>query len=308
MVNDNNFEEKIRRALLAKGSEIEPSEQLFSNIMMNVNKRKGGFFMFQNTITNLRAKKVVAASICLVLGFSCISLATSSNARAFAVETTNKILTIFTVKKDGKIVEAQSDKALLSNPSCSIHTEQTDGELTQSLGFKVSYPDSLNDNFKLVDKAQTITLGKEITYDNWQKLNDNHTLELAIDDSKLYNALSQYKPFKHIFGIYKNEKYEIAINISHHGDFKDTISKKVVLQKTNINAIDAKWVEETYPHYPLNPKTGGLDLTQKPVFRKHHSLEWTTNDADYSIFSDMYLSQDLTYDEAVKIAQSFIGQ
>ena len=306
MENNQDFEERIRSDLKTKGNEISPSDELYSKIIDDFLYIKGGKFrMLKNRLLYINKRKLIVATLCIAIA---ISFGTSSNLRAVATETVNKIKTIFIVEgtdESYKVSEVPADTALFSTS----HTKTTnlnDDELSKKVGFNVSFPKLLCNDFNLNSKYELVMLNK-ISYENMPKV--QNTILRAIDDVEVFKSLAEYNPYRSVYAEYIKDDVNISIFASPNAnDFKSQIIS-LKYTKVDLNGLEGYWLGlpvATYPTARLGEQFQN-DMSQKPTeIKTVHGLFWLSNEAYYS----MVFTPDkaLSVDQAVAIAKSFIAQ
>lgn len=131
MSKQKQFEDILKRGLISKSEEINPSEEMFHKIETQIKLNKeGSKFMFKNI--NFSIKKSIAAA-CLGLTFLIGStLIISPSARAFAANNLNRFV-------NGYMAEKEYDKVPSGN------------ELQKQAGFKVKMPQTLPGGYNILN-------------------------------------------------------------------------------------------------------------------------------------------------------------
>jgi hypothetical protein len=307
MENNQNFEERIKAELKLAGNNVKPSNELYSVIMEDIkNKKKGSIGMFRNKFAHMGAKKFAAALVCLVVVLGGISYSASPDFRAFAAETAEKIKTIFILDTSNNVVEKDINQVPLQTIVSKL-TTISDAELSDKVGFKVVFPDTLKSDFRLIAKSETLSLNK-IDYDVAQGI-QNDALE-AIDNMDKFKSLEKYDPVRGVSALYVNTSgRDIFVNI-----VPDTVDyeKRVTASDYNIKTLDINgtkvyWNEPPVPVYPTVEKDGQKqpDWTQKPIkIETAHQLIWFSDDLFFCI--NIGVNQDYSAQEIENAARAFI--
>lgn len=306
MENKQDFEERIRSDLKIKGNEISPSDELYSKIIDDFLYNKGGKFkMFKNKFIYINKKRLLVATLCIAIA---ISFETSSNLRAFATETVNKIKTIFIVEgtdKNYKVSEQPADKPIFSTGHSKI-TNLNDDELSKKVGFKISFPKFLCNGFNLISKYEFVMLNK-LSYENIPKVRNN--ISKAIDDVEVFKSLAEYNPSRAVSADYIKDDVDISIFATPNiNEFKSQISS-AKYTKVNLNGLEGYWLGLPVPTYPTIKQGEQFenDMSQNPnEIKIAHTLLWLSNGVCYQmVFSP---DKELSMDQTVAIAKSFISQ
>lgn len=307
MENNQDFEERIRLELKQVGNSLKPSNELYSDIMADMkDKKRGSIGMLRNKFAYMGAKRFATALICLVLALGGISYSLSGEFRAFAAETVDKIKTIFILDTSHNVVE----KDMKQVPIQTIVSKQTtisDAELSNKVGFKVVFPDTLHSAFRMIAKSETLCLNK-IDYDIAQGI-QNDALE-AIDNMDKFKSLEKYDPVRGVSALYVNAAGGgIVVNI-----VPDTIGyeKRVTASDSNtkiqdISGTKVYWQDLPVPVYPTVEKDGQkqADWTQKPIkIETAHQLVWFSDDLFFSII--IGVNQDYSAQEMESAAGALI--
>jgi hypothetical protein len=306
MENNQDFEERIRSDLKTKGNEISPSDESYSKIIDDFLYIKGSKFrMFKNRFLYINKKRLLVATLCIAIA---ISFGTSSNLRAFATETVNKIKTIFIVEgtdENYKVSEQPADKPIFSTGNSKI-TNLNDDELSKKVGFKISFPKLLCNDFNLISKSEMIVLNK-LSYENIPKVRNN--IFKAIDDVEAFKNLAEYNPSRAVCAEYIKDDVNISIFATPNiNEFKSQISS-AKYTKVDINGLEGYWLGlplATYPSTKLGEPLQN-DMSQKPTeIKTAHTLFWFSNGVCYQmVFSP---DKELSMDQTIAIAKSFIAQ
>ena len=308
MVNKLNFEDKIKQELTTKAGEAEISEEMLFKIINRIeNNNEGNRSMLKDKIQKMMMRKWIAASLCIVLIMGGVMFTFSGEVRAATLDVVNTIKTIFVLDKsqgEYKIVEKTSEDVIFT-PVCSKTTKLSDEELSIKMGFEITFPKTLYGEYKLDNKAEAVGINKKVSLETSNQIQSN--MFKAIDDEEAMNSLSQYNAYRYIFGTYiNNDGNTIFIGVwpldgPAAGDKSTAI-------ETAVGGAKAFWIEEVYPNYRHIDENGvgQSDLYTKPngIARKH-ILSWDVNGVRYHIST--YQQLELTMEEAVKIAESFMS-
>lgn len=309
MENKQDFEEILLNDLKIKGNEISPSDELYSKIMDDYMYIKGGKFkMFKNRFIYMNKKRLLVATLCIAI---VISFGTSSNLRAFATETIDKIKTIFIVEgtnENYKVSEQPTDKPIFSTLESKI-TNLNDNDLSKKVGFNVSIPKLLCNNFKLISKYEFVKLNK-ISYEDFPKAQtiQNDILN-AIDDVEVFKSLAEYTPSRGVYAQYIKDDVDINIFASPNvNDFKSQISS-AKYTKVDLNGLEGYWIGTPIPIYPSTKQGEQFqpDMSQKPIeIKTAHEFSWLSSGVYYSMgFSE---NKELSMQQAIDVAKSFMSQ
>lgn len=309
MDNNNAFEERVRVELKQIGNGIKPSHDLFPGIMTELlNNKKGRLILLKDKFVNMGTKKVAAAILCLTLALGGISFSTSGNFRAFAAETLDKIKTIFVLDNSSKVVEKDAKQYPLVFITTKS-TELSDAELSKKVGFKVVFPDSLGNNFKLAEKSESIHIDN-IDYIEGQSIQKD--AYDAIDNIDKFQSLEKYNPARGVNAAYRKTSGEnIIVCIDNHIDSeefeKQGASTNIKVKIVDINGIKTYWLDIPMPVYPTVTKDGVTqsDITQKPTsIKTGHQLDWFSKGLHFSI--NLLANQDYSMQEIENAAKVII--
>ncbi|QXE17947.1 hypothetical protein [Clostridium sp. 001] len=135
MLNQEQFDKNIKKALLNKSQDIVPSDNMFENIKSEITSNRSDKYMSKEKFLpfSLNIKKTVIAASCgfLILAGSVVA---SPNLRASALQSIGKYVNGYT---DMKHYDKAPSKA----------------DLQKDLGYSVKIPDSLSGGYKLVDSG-----------------------------------------------------------------------------------------------------------------------------------------------------------
>lgn len=133
MLNQEQFDENIKKALLNKSQDIVPSDNMFENIKSEITSNRSDKYMSREKFLpfSLNIKKTVIAASCgfLILAGSFVA---SPNLRVSALQSIGKYVDGYTDVKDYNKAPSKAD-------------------LQKDLGYSVKIPDSLSGGYKLVD-------------------------------------------------------------------------------------------------------------------------------------------------------------
>ncbi|WP_242866307.1 hypothetical protein [Clostridium ljungdahlii] len=133
MLNQEQFDKSIKKALLNKSQDIVPSDNMFENIKSEIKSNRSDKYMSKEKFLpfSLNIKKTVIAASC---GFLILagSVAASPNLRASALQSIGKYVNGYTDMKHYNKVPSKAD-------------------LQKDLGYSVKIPDSLPGGYKLID-------------------------------------------------------------------------------------------------------------------------------------------------------------
>jgi hypothetical protein len=303
-----NLDNSIKQELIIKAGEAKPSAEMLPRIINRIEAYEGGKEnMLKDRMPNIMIKKLAIVSLCAVLLISGVMFTFSEDVRAAAMDA---IRTIFVLDKteDGYAMVEKTDQDELFTLMASGVSTLSDEELAKKVGFQVSIPKELYGGYKLVEKREVVTTGKTVSYEASKQLGGE--IQRAVKDDATFNSLSEYKPYRSVDGIYKNEsEATITIDVLPTIGTGEPEGTEVTL-KTNAGNIKGLWVESAWPEYG---KTGQLGLysttdvyTKPEGIVKVHSLRWELNGVRYYLNNQR--DEKLTMEEAVKIAESFIAQ
>jgi hypothetical protein len=308
MKYDHDFEERIRTDIKTLGSSVKPSSKLHSDIMLQIsNSERGSRQKLRDRLLDVGTKKLIAALLCFTVVLGGSSLFASSNVRALAAETLQKIKTIFILDSNNKIVEKDVKQVPLTS-TIGKSTELSDEELSKKVGYKVVFPGTIG-GYKLMDKSENITINN-IDYEEGQNIETD--VHEAIDNKDKFLSLRKYNPIRSVSSIYeKTDGIRISININpatiaeNLEKMIDSMNSKIV----EINGVKTYWFDIPLPNYPMINKNGitGADMTQKPTkVETAHQLAWISNGLYFSICIEA--NQNCSIEEAENIAKAFMGK
>jgi hypothetical protein len=264
--------------------------------------------MLKDKIQNMMMRKWIAASLCAVLIMGGVMFTFSEEVRAATLDVVNSIKTIFVLDKsqgEYTIVEKTSEDVIFT-PVCSKTTKLSDAELSTKMGFELTFPRMLYGEYKLDNKAESVGINKEVSLETLDKLQSD--MFKAIDDEEAMKSLSQYNPYRYIFGTYINNDGNIIFIGMWPLDGPAAPGNKSTAIETAVGDVKAVWLEEVYPNYRHIDENGigQSDLYTKPSgIVRNHILTWDANWVRYRIST--YRQLELTMEEAVKIAESFMS-
>jgi hypothetical protein len=303
MAKKESLDELIKRALELSTDNVQISPDILGRLKSSLAAPEKIIFRKPSNGWNVRKKLGLALGVILMISVICCTL--SKDTRAMAATALKMVKAIFVLENEGKgyrVVKQQVEKVNLFHSVCET-TQLTDIEIAEKVGYKVSFPKSLAYGYTLKDKALRVSLNKMVNYNTAEALNQR--LSRAIEDDREFRKLSAFKPHREISGTYKNRQAAtIFINISRSWP-KEALSGKTVTIATG--KIEANWMESPFPVYPIKKENGikSADMTKKPAdIIITHSLYWEYGGLGYYLCS--FYTNDLTLDEAVKIAESFI--
>jgi len=282
---------EIRKSLYNKVDHIEPSSEIFTQILAGIENSK------RRKIIKLDRKHYIAAFLCAVLIFSGTFML-SDNTRAFAKETLAAIQTIFIIDKNNNVVEKPTTYSFLQ-PAYNKNTQSSDSDLSKQMGVKVSFPARIYEDFKLQSKAEAVGFTKNIDYETF--INLQSTTLQAFDNDQVFKNIEKYQPFRSVGATYSDDQgakigavvYNEKIPIP---DENINITGSV---QTKVGNQNAKWISISYPVYPNN------DITQKPTKVTSTSfLFWSIGDTTYQIWP---MDNKLSMAETMKFAESFMA-
>jgi hypothetical protein len=292
------LDDKVKEVISLELDNIGVSNDMYKRIEESIeNKRKNFIFRYGFGIK----KSVLAFSLSLTVLIS-VSLLLSPTARAIAEDTMDAIKTIFVVEGTGdnyKVVEKDGSNTLFTY-GVSASTTLSDTDLSKLLGYTVKFPQSINNEYTLVDKALSLNLEKQLDYFTSQNL--TKTINQAITDPAEFKKLKKYGPKFSVTSIYKSLNNKL---IYVHIDKSNPIFSSGY---TKIGDSYGYWDEISIPDYPGKTIEGvySADMTQKPTgVKKCYSLSWDANSLHY-ILSSYEDNNVLTSDEAANLAEAFM--
>ncbi len=305
-MGEKSLDELIKKSLELYTDDIHISPNILGRIQSRMAIRDT--LPFRNWFTDWNPSNRLGLALGVILMISVICCMLSKDTRAMAASALKMVKSIFVLENEGnhyRVAEKPVEKVGLTI-GVSEFTQLTDAEIAKKVGFKVSLPKTLAYGYTLKDKALGVRLNKTVNYDMGVALNQR--LNHAIEDDQEFKDLRAFKPERDICGVYKNKQAAVVfINISK------SLATAVFDEKTvtiGAGKIKAKWLESPFPVYRLKNENGikSPDMTQKPTDIKiTHSLYWEYGGLSYSLNSHYPLrGKDLTLEEAVKIAESFI--
>ncbi|MCX8129516.1 MAG: hypothetical protein N3I35_05370 [Clostridia bacterium] len=304
MINNDQLDDNIKQVLSTELVKIEAPDDMYLRIEENIKGKKGRPIPgYAKNIT--RTVLAFSLSLAVILGVSAIF---SPTVRAIALDTIDAIKTIFVVEGTGddyKVVEKDASESEMVS-SVSSTTSLSDEALSKLLGYKVSFPQKLYGEFALKDKALTLSLGKEMDYITAQSL--QASMLKAINDSSEFEKLKDYDPRLSVFATYVSDTGNTIF--TSIDKLTDTHTSSNNGSSVKIGEYTGIWQEFAFPDYPTKVVDGikTADLTQKPKgVIKLHAISWNTIDLHYSINSYAYQKYELTKENAIKIAESFLG-
>lgn len=187
------------------------------------------------------------------------------------------VRTVFVLDKNEQVVEKSSDQVFIT-PAVTLNTELSDTALSKKMGIHVRFPQILNGNYKLQRKAEAVGFSLPLGYETFNDL--QLKAEEAINNQEAFNSLKEYKPYRSVGGVYKNEaglSFGLVIQDKSIPLSTENI-KFTTTTAAHINDLDATWKGLSYPNYPDN------DMTQKPDgIITTHILMWSKDNATYII-------------------------
>jgi hypothetical protein len=311
MLNKLNFEDRIKQELTTKAREVEISDLMLDNIMNRVKNDAGGDrSILKDKFQTVIIRKWIAVSLAAVLIIGGVMFTFSPDVRAATMGVINTIKTIFVLDKfngEYKIVETTTDKEFFS-PSVCRTTILSDAELTSKMGFNLTFPKTLYGDYKLENKAEGVGINKKVSNEICDQLQPD--MFKSIDDESVFNSLSQYNPYRNTFATYDKEGNTISVSIwSLNGAVPEVHENAGAIVETSVGEAKALWIElvsASYKHVTDNG-VGKADLYTKPNgISTKHILTWDYNGVRYEI--SPILQSELTMQEAVKIAESFMAE
>lgn len=310
MVNKSEFEEKLREELRMKANEAGVSDEVFSKIIKQIEEdERVGRIRQKKIIGNSITKRLAAVSLCCILTIVGMSFAFPEEVKAAAVKAVDTLKTIFVLDKSGdeyKIVEKNAEDYEITYNYCTT-SYLSDEELTYKMGFKVNFPLKLNYGFTYADKAEGLFHNKKLSLETHKKIEAD--MIKAISDDEAFDRLKEYGLYRDVFATYIKADNKIFIELQASDSPDKTKEEAInIIISTKVGDADASWVESYYPEYKfiMENGIGKSDLYEKPErVIKSHSLVWVSNGVRYIL--SMYKDFDLTMEEAVKIAESFMA-
>jgi len=299
----------IKQSLSNTAARISPKDS-FSHIQSEIKKARNNNdqSFFGKTFT-FKFRRTAAGFICGIFICAGLSFTFSEEVRATAVDTINKIKTIFVVDKvngEYRVVEKSITEAKEPYFAVGTSTTLSETEIENIVGFKIHFSDSI-EGYKLVDRGMGLILQKKINYETSQRLQTN--MMAAIDDENEFKKLAQFKPLRDVSGAYKSSEGTIFIEVNNGKTWQsDLMHKSNNIIDVKIGDLNGKWVELPLPIYPIKEAngSGGFDFSQKPTEIKiMHALIWKVGNINYMLTTyDKNSEQPL--ENMLKTAQAFI--
>ena len=265
-----SFDKKIKNELL-KVDEINFSEGIFPQVLAGIKQQPSNHFLAYGI------KKYVLVTICALFLLVGATFTFSADARNAASGVVESVRTVFVLDKNEQVVEKSSDQVFIT-PAVTLNTELSDTALSKRIGIHVRFPQILNGNYKLQRKAEAVGFSLPLGYETFNDL--QLKAEEAINNQEAFNSLKEYKPYRSVGGVYKNEaglSFGLVIQDKSIPLSTENI-KFTTTTTTHINDLDATWKGLSYPNYPDN------DMTQKPDgIITTHILMWSKDNATYII-------------------------
>lgn len=311
MVNNLNFEDRIRKELTSRASEVEISDLMLNSITYRIENDNGGDrSMLKDKFQSVIMRKWIVISLAAVLVICGAMFTFSSDVRAATISVMDKIKTIFVLEEsqgEYKIVETTSEDPIFSL-ACSRTTRLRDEELASKMGFNFTFPKTLSGGYNYEHKSEGVGINKIVSAETSEKLQSD--MLKAIDDESAFNSLSEYNPYRTIDAAYKKEGNVIFISLLPSDAMILEQSGRNIPTDIETSVGDAKalWIEVRYPNYKHISENGvgQSDLYTKPDgILMEHRLIWDYNGVRYSIGT--YLQFELTMEETVKIAEAFMA-
>jgi hypothetical protein len=310
MLNKLNFEDRIKQELTTKASEVELSDLTLDKIINRIENDAGGNrSILKDKFQSVNMRKWIAVSLAAVLVIGGVMFTFSPEVRAATLGVINTIKTIFVLERSNgeyEIVEKTTEDAVLTPVYCKT-TTLSDAELSSKMGFNLTFPETLYGEYKLEDKAEGVGIKKKVSDEICDQLQPD--MLRSIDDEAVFNSLSQYNPYRNTFATYNKEGNIISVSIrSLNGAVPEVHENSGTFVETSVGETKALWIElvsANYKHVTDNG-VGKSDLYAKPNgISTKHILTWDYNGVRYEI--SPILQSELTMQEAVKIAESFMA-
>lgn len=254
-----------------KVDEINFSEGIFPEVLAGIEQQPSNHFLAYGI------KKYVLVTICALFLFVGATFTFSADARNAASGVVESVRTVFVLDKNEQVVEKSSDQVFIT-PAVTLNTELSDTALSKRIGIHVRFPQILNGNYKLQRKAEAVGFSLPLGYETFNDL--QLKAEEAINNQEAFNSLKEYKPYRSVGGVYKNEaglSFGLVIQDKSIPLSTENI-KFTTTTAAHINDLDATWKGLSYPNYPDN------DMTQKPDgIITTHILMWSKDNATYII-------------------------
>lgn len=316
---DNKIDRLIQDALMSKTEDVAYSEGIFNKIQTEIEITEGKKAKkYKQFSQGFIYKKQFAIAASLFIVCSTLIFVSSNQARAFASAAIESIKTIFTLEKVGdelQIIEKTTNEARFTYAK-QTGTKKSDEELSNKMGFKVSFPKTLGNYLKLESKSLGVSLNKYLDLETFENLKLGDTMDKAIEDDSHFARLKPYDPVWTVSGEYEGpDKSTIFINIhqvidsytmeNQFEELKNT--KGVDLKKLKLGDLDAYWVKSLYPKYPHTFENGVYkkDMSVKPELIEHYTLYWEKSGTRY-ILSSLIYTTNLTMEESIKLAEEFM--
>lgn len=284
----NNFDLELKKALTAKTSVLSTSEEGLELIFANLETYK------KKKVVEFKLKKYSALIACILLITIGTPFIFSANVRVTAVDA---IKTVFVLDKNSNIIEVPA-KEVFMTPANSKSTILSDEKLSEKLGVKFSFPNTLVDGYVLTNKSEAVGLASPINYTTYSKIQSKAVM--AIDDNSMYKSLKRYKPFRSVGATYKSETGDV-INIAVFNKPISVYLENIKINqktKATINGSQAIWLSLSYPNY------NGDNMASKPTeLATSKLLIWNKNGATFVLLPNDPTS---SIDSAIEAAEAFV--
>ncbi len=305
----NNIDNIVKEALLDEVKEISNMEDIFYRIEGEI---KTGSVKGSKDRKHVNAgfgfKRYFSLAACFLLVLTTLVFAFSAQARTLTVQAIASIKTIFVLEKvdnNLQVVEKPADEAL-TIPSVARVTERNEEEIGIKLGFKVRFPESLCDSYKLERRFLGVELKKQLDYETSLKIEKE--MYDAIEDDNALNRLKPYGAARHAFVKYSEDGGGFFVCLSQTQTMSEVANRfnPEVSKKVKVGELDGMWIEGTVPVYHAISRNGGLtaDMSVEPFMDRQNFLIWEKAGVVYII--PAYEGRTFTLKNMIKIAEDFM--
>lgn len=299
----NKFDELVKKSLAQAEADALDQDISYNNFSRRLNSGSSE----PNRIPTLHPfRRYAAVAACSFALIAAISFGSSSTVRAMAQDAVNSVKMLFVpevIDNKVEIVQKASNELLITQ-SCSSSTFLSDAEISDKIGYKVSYPSKLSD-FQLSSKSIGVVLGKQVTYDQGNALVPQ--IQSAILDDSALDKLSEYSPYRTASACYSKDGLDLFICIDKLNE-PFTAPSDETTESVKIGDIEGKWFKSDVPEYPIVTENGMSknDFTQKPQITDKTFLFWENNGIRYNLFT-IIDGANISKEDAVKIASEFMS-